>query len=275
MIKKVDKILTLSKRIIPCLDVNNGRVVKGINFKGLRDAGDPASLGKKYSDDGADELVFLDITASPERRKILSKMVNSVATELDIPFTVGGGIRTMEDARVVLSSGADKVSINTAAVENPRLIEKLSYKFGQQCIVVAIDVKKSFSTLGRTISKEDCTDNSWFEVYTYGGRKPTGLNALEWASQVEELGAGELLVTSMDMDGTRRGYDLDLTRDIGELVNVPIIASGGCGTLKHFSEVFTLGKADAALAASVFHYDEFPVHIVKEHLKREGLSIRF
>ena len=266
--------MTLSKRIVPCLDVDHGRVVKGIRFKDLRDAGDPAALGKKYSDDGADELVFLDITASPERRKILSKMINSVAGDLDIPFTVGGGIRNMGDARLALCSGADKVSVNTAAVERPSLVRKLADRFGQQCIVVAIDAKRRFDSLsGKILVKEDgCS--MWFEVYTYGGRKATGIDALKWVSQTEKLGAGELLVTSMDMDGTQSGYDLILNKSVVKRVNIPVIASGGCGAMKHFLDVLSNGGADAALAASVFHYDKLPVPRVKRYLRKRGIHVR-
>lgn len=266
--------MVLAKRIIPCLDVDRGRVVKGINFVNLRDAGSPVELGKRYSDEGADELVFLDITASPEKRDILIDVVKSVAAELNIPFTVGGGIRSVEDARSVLCNGADKVSINTAAVENPPLVRELAETFGRQCIVVAIDAKRRYETRKDRITVESVDGSCWFEVYTYGGRKPEGIDALEWASEVEQLGAGELLVTSMDRDGTEDGYDLELNRAIAERVNIPLISSGGAGKPEHFLEAFTIGKADAALAASVFHYSKYPVPFVKRFLAERGVPVR-
>ena len=247
--------MVLAKRIIPCLDVDHGRVVKGVHFVNLRHAGDPVELGRRYSEEGADELVFLDITASPEKRKILRDVVTAVAAELMIPFTVGGGIRSIEDARAVLSSGADKVAINTAAVENPELIREMAEIFGRQCVVVAIDAKRRYEVRSDRMMVQTSEGLCWFEVYTYGGRKPTGIDALRWAVRAADLGAGELLVTSMDRDGTEDGYDLELTRSISELVNVPVIASGGAGKPEHFLEAFEVGRADAALAASVFHYD--------------------
>ncbi|MEM2211483.1 MAG: imidazole glycerol phosphate synthase subunit HisF [Nitrososphaerales archaeon] len=256
--------MSLAKRIIPCLDVDHGRVLKGTHFRDMRDIGNPVELAKKYRDDGADELVFLDITASIEKRKTLIEMVRNVASNLDIPFTVGGGIRSVEDVKMILSNGADKISINTAAVENPLLIKELVSRFGQQCVVVAIDGKRKVKENGEI----------WFEVYTYGGTKPTGLNAIEWAKRCEALGAGELLITSIDKDGTKSGYDLDLTRMIAEAVNIPIIASGGCGEPKHILDVLTIGKADAALAASIFHYDEYPIPLVKRYLKENGVNVR-
>jgi cyclase len=266
--------MVLAKRIIPCLDVDHGRVVKGVNFANLRDAGDPAELGRRYSDEGADELVFLDITASPEKRNILKEVVRAVAAELSIPFTVGGGIRNVEDARTILCNGADKVSINTAGVENPALIGELSKIFGRQCIVVAIDAKRNYKVSpGKVVVKTE-EDPCWFEVYTYGGRKPTDLDAFKWVERVAELGAGELLVTSMDRDGTENGYDLELTRSISEKVNVPLIASGGAGRPEHFLEAFEVGKADAALAASVFHYYKYPVPVVKRYLREKGVRVR-
>jgi cyclase len=266
--------MVLAKRLIPCLDVDQGRVVKGINFVKLRDAGDPAELGKRYSDEGADELVFLDITASSENRDILRDVVKSVAVEIDIPFTVGGGIRSVEDARLVLCNGADKVSVNTSAVENPRLVKALSETFGRQCIVVAIDAKRRYeSQSGRTMVKTE-DGSCWFEVYTYGGRKPTGIDALWWAVEAAEMGAGEILVTSMDRDGTEDGYDLELTRGMVEGVNIPVIASGGAGKPEHFLDAFTVGKADAALAASVFHYNQYPVSVVKRFLAERGVPVR-
>ena len=264
--------MVLAKRVLPCLDVDHGRVVKGIHFVDLKQAGDPVKLGKRYSDEGADELVFLDITASPEKRKILHGIVRGVAAELNIPFTVGGGIRNIQDARMVLCSGADKVSVNTAAVENPTLVTELSEMFGQQCVVVAIDAKRRFEV------RSDCVETSegshWFEVHTYGGRKPTGIDALDWAVKSAELGAGEILLTSMDMDGTENGYDLELTREITQRVNIPVVASGGAGKPAHFLEAFTVGEADAALAASVFHFDEYPIPVVKRFLAERGVPVR-
>ena len=266
--------MTLTKRIVPCLDVDHGRVVKGINFVNLRDAGDPVELARRYCEDGADELVFLDITASPEKRKILKDVVKAVAEATSVPFTVGGGIRTVSDARVVLSSGADKVSIGTAAIENPSFIRELVQTFGQKCVVVAIDAKRRYERKGDKLVVETSDGFCWFEAFTYGGRKPTGLDALQWAVRTTELGAGELLVTSVDRDGTEEGYDLELTRSISERVDVPVIASGGAGKPEHFLEAFTIGKADAALAASVFHYAKFPIPVVKRFLKERGVPIR-
>jgi len=266
--------VALTKRIVPCLDVDHGRVVKGINFVNLRDAGNPVELAGRYCDDGADELVFLDITASPEKRKILKDVVKAVAEATSIPFTVGGGIQTVSDARVVLCNGADKVSVNTAAIENPPFIEELAQTFGQQCVVVAIDAKRRYESKKDKIMVEAREVPCWFEAYTYGGRKPTGLDALKWAMRTTELGAGELLVTSMDRDGTEDGYDLELTRSISERVNVPVIASGGAGKPEHFLAAFTIGKADAALAASVFHYAKYPIPVVKKFLKERGVPIR-
>ena len=264
----------LAKRIIPCLDVKDGRVVKGTNFIDLRDAGDPVELAKRYNDDGADELVFLDITASPERRDTLRKLVRDVASEIDIPFTVGGGIRGVEDVRTILRNGADKTSMNTAAVENPNIITNVANVFGTQCVVVAIDAKRNYNIEpGRTkvvTPRGPC----WFEVYTYGGRKATGIDALQWAKRAAELGAGELLVTSMDMDGTKKGYDNLLNSTISSTVNIPLVASGGAGELRHFLEAFTVGMADAALAASVFHYDSYPIPVVKRFLSSEGVNVR-
>ena len=266
--------MPLAKRIIPCLDVDHGKVVKGVNFLNLKRAGDPVELARRYSDEGADELVFLDITASSEKRDTLRGVVEGVAKAISIPFTVGGGIRNVSDARLVLCSGADKVSVNTAAVENPQVITKLADIFGQQCVVVAIDAKRRYEQRADKITVKTREGPVWFEVYTYGGRKPTGLDAIKWAVQAEELGAGEFLVTSMDRDGTEDGYDLELTRTISEKVNVPVIASGGAGKPAHFLEAFTDGKADAALAASVFHYNKYPVPVVKEYLRKEGVIVR-
>jgi cyclase len=264
----------LAKRIVPCLDVDHGKVVKGVNFVNLQKAGDPVELAKRYSDEGADELVFLDITASSEKRDILRKIVEGVAKAISIPFTVGGGIRNVSDARLVLCSGADKISTNTAAVENPHVITKLAEIFGQQCVVVAIDAKRNHEQRADKITAETREGPVWFEVYTYGGRKPTGRDAIAWAVQAAELGAGEFLVTSMDKDGTENGFDIELTRTISEKVNVPVIASGGAGRPKHFVEVFREGKADAALAASVFHYNRYPVPVIKEFLRKQGVTVR-
>lgn len=266
--------MPLVKRIIPCLDVDHGRVVKGINFVGLRDAGDPVELARRYCDDGADELVFLDITASAEKRRILRDVVKAVASEIDIPFTVGGGIRSIEDASMVLSSGADKISINTAAVERPELISELAKAFGSQCVVLAIDAKRRYERRDDRNVVETPEGPCWFEVYIYGGRKPTGLDAIEWAIRGEELGAGEILLTSMDRDGTELGYDIELTRSISERVSIPVIASGGAGKPEHFLEVFINGKADAALAASVFHYSKYPVPVIKKFLSERRVPVR-
>ncbi len=265
--------MTLAKRIVPCLDVDHGRVVKGINFLKLRGAGDPVELARRYSDEGADELVFLDITASSENRETMREYVEGVARAINIPFTVGGGIRSEADARLVLCSGADKTSVNTAAVENPSLITKLADLFGKQCVVVAIDAKRIHSGSGKIAVQTDAGP-TWFEVYTYGGRRPTGIDAVDWAMRAEKLGAGEFLLTSMDCDGTEDGYDLELTRAVSERVRVPVIASGGAGKPEHFLEAFVKGKADAALAASVFHYNKYPVPVVKEYLRSMGVTIR-
>ena len=266
--------MPLAKRIVPCLDVTGGTVVKGINFLNLKKAGDPVELAKRYSDEGADELVFLDITASSDNRDILRGIVEGVARAITIPFTVGGGIRNVSDARLVLCSGADKVSVNTAVVENPQMITKLADVFGQQCVVVAIDAKRNYDRKADKVIVETKEGPVWFEVYTYGGRKPTGIDAIAWAMRAAELGAGEFLVTSMDKDGTKEGYDIELTRTISEKVKIPIIASGGAGLPEHFVEVFTDGKADAALAASVFHYNQYPVPVVKEFLRNKGVIVR-
>ena len=266
--------MPLAKRIIPCLDVDHGKVVKGINFLQLKQAGDPIEMAKRYSDEGADELVFLDITASHEKRDIMRAYVKGVARAISIPFTVGGGVRNVSDARLVLCSGADKVSVNTAAVENPKVITELADVFGRQCVVIAIDAKRNRSPSEGKIIVETGEDKTWFEVNTYGGRKPTGIDAIAWAMQAEKLGAGEFLVTSMDKDGTKDGYDIELTRAISERVNVPVIASGGAGVPKHLLEVFTKGKADAALAASIFHYDKYPIPVVKDYLRKMGVTMR-
>ena len=266
--------MPLAKRIIPCLDVTGGKVVKGINFLQLKHAGDPVELAKRYSDAGADELVFLDITASSDNREILRSVVEGVARAINIPFTVGGGLRTVADARLVLCSGADKVSVNTAAVENPSVITQLADVFGQQCVVVAIDAKRNSQLMPSKTTVDTRDGPVWFEVYTYGGRKPTGIDAVQWALKAQELGAGEFLLTSMDRDGTEDGYDLELTRTISEKVRIPVIASGGAGKPEHFAQAFNEGKADAALAASVFHYDKYPIPLVKDYLRKMGVTVR-
>lgn len=264
----------LAKRIVPCLDVRDGRVVKGTNFVQLRDAGDPVELAKRYNEDGADELVFLDITASHEKRDTLKKLVRAIATEIDIPFTVGGGIRTVDDVRTVLRSGADKTAFNTAAIENPDMITQMADVFGAQCVVVAIDARRNYNVEeGRTVVQTP-EGECWFEVFTYGGRKSMGIDAIQWAQKAAKLGAGELLVTSMDRDGTKIGYDNVLNRTISELVNVPLVASGGAGEPQHFLDAFKEGKADAALAASVFHYSNYPVPIVKKYLAEREMNMR-
>ena len=252
----------LTKRIIPCLDVNNGRVVKGINFVNLKDAGDPVSVGEAYSKAGADELVFLDITASNERRATVADMVREVAKKVFIPFTVGGGIRTVDDVRAILREGADKVAVNSAAIDRPELIREAAEKFGSQCVVLAIDAKR----------RED--GNGW-SVYKFGGRIDMGLDAVEWAKKGVELGAGEILLTSMDCDGTKNGYDIELTRAVADAVSVPVIASGGAGELSHFYDALTEGGADAALAASLFHFKELEINQVKEYLAEKGVPVRW
>ncbi|MCR5559459.1 imidazole glycerol phosphate synthase subunit HisF [Schwartzia sp. (in: firmicutes)] len=250
----------LTKRIIPCLDVKNGRVVKGTNFVGLRDAGDPVELASRYDTERADELVFLDITASNENRNTMADVAAACASQVFIPFTVGGGIRSVEDMRTMLKAGADKTSLNSAAVHNPELLKMGAEKFGRQCVVLAVDARK-------------CGEERW-EVYINGGRTPTGIDCISWVKKAVALGAGEILLTSMDADGTKNGYDIPLTRAVSEAVNVPVIASGGAGRLEHFYDVLTEGKADAVLAASVFHYGEFTVRQVKEYLKSRGVEVR-
>lgn len=250
-----------TKRIIPCLDVHNGRVLKGVNFVNLRDAGDPVEIAAAYDKAGADEIVFLDITASSDARKTVVDMVRRVAENVFIPFTVGGGIRTVEDFKVLLREGADKISINSSAINRPELISEAADKFGSQCVVVAIDARRR-------------ADGSGWNIYKNGGRVDVGIDAVEWAEKVCRMGAGEILLTSMDCDGTKAGYDIELTRSIAEAVSVPVIASGGAGTKEHFYEALTEGKADAALAASLFHYKELEIRELKEYLKEKGLSVR-
>jgi cyclase len=250
-----------TKRIIPCLDIKNGRVVKGVNFVDLRDAGDPAQVAASYDKAGADEVVFLDITASSDVRATALEWVRQVAAQLFIPFTVGGGIRSVEDFRAILREGADKISVNSAAISNPDLIRDAAAKFGSQCVVVAIDAKRR-------------ADGSGWNVYQYGGRKDTGLDVLEWVKQAESLGAGEILLTSMDADGTKAGYDLSLTQAVAAAVKVPVIASGGAGTKEHFATILTEGNADAALAASLFHYKELEIADLKDYLTAQSISVR-
>lgn len=250
-----------TKRIIPCLDVHNGRVVKGVNFVDLIDAGDPVEIAKAYDAAGADEIVFLDITASSDERETVVDMVRKVAANVFIPFTVGGGIRTVEDFKVLLREGADKISINSSAINRPELIREAAEKFGSQCVVVAIDAKKR-------------ADGTGWNIYKNGGRVDVDIDAVEWAKKVGALGAGEILLTSMDGDGTKAGYDLELTRAIAEAVSIPVIASGGAGTLEHFYEALTEGKADAALAASLFHFKELEIKEVKQYLREKGVSVR-
>lgn len=250
-----------TKRIIPCLDVKNGRVVKGVNFINFKDAGDPAEVGAAYDKSGADELVFLDIAASSDARDTAVEMVRKVAEKVFIPFTVGGGIRTVEDFKAILREGADKVSVNSAAIMNPNLISEAADKFGSQCVVVAIDAKRR-------------ADGDGFTIYKNGGRVDMEMDAVEWAMKAESLGAGEILLTSMDGDGTKAGYDLELTRAIAENVSIPVIASGGAGTMEHFYEAFTEGKAEAALAASLFHFKEMEIRDLKKYLREKGISVR-
>jgi len=250
----------ISKRIIPCLDVKDGRVVKGVQFLNLKDAGDPVEIAKKYSADGADEITFLDITASHENRNTMIDVVKRTASEVFVPLTVGGGVRVLEDVRNLLLAGADKVAINTAAVKNPGFVKEAAEKFGSQCIVVAIDARSNGA-------------GGW-EVYTHGGREPTGIDAVEWAGKMESLGAGEILLTSMDKDGTKDGYDLLLTRAVSRKINIPVIASGGAGNIEHLFEGIKDGEADAVLVASIFHYGEYTIEETKEYLINKGITIR-
>ncbi len=259
-----DKPMGLAKRIIPCLDVDNGRVVKGIRFVDIRDAGDPVEVARRYDEEGADELTFLDITASSDDRETMVHVVEQVAGEVFIPLTVGGGIRTLEDIRRLLNAGADKVGINTAAVFNPEFVRQAAERFGSQCIVVAIDAKQVNGP----------GEAARWEIFTHGGRKPTGIDAVEWARRMVRYGAGEILLTSMDRDGTRQGFDLALTRTISEAVSVPVIASGGVGTLEHLAEGIIQGKADAVLAASIFHFAEYTIQEAKQYMAQQGIEVR-
>ena len=254
----------LAKRIIPCLDVDAGRVVKGVKFVNIRDAGDPVEIAKRYDDEGADEITFLDITASSDERDTMLHIVEAVASQVFIPLTVGGGIRELADIRRMLNAGADKIGINTAAVFNPEFVKEASDHFGSQCIVVAIDAKQ--------VSKKG--EAKRWEIFTHGGRKPTGLDAIEWAKKMVDFGAGEILLTSMDRDGTRNGFDLALTRTISEAVTVPVIASGGVGNLEHFVDGVLIGKADAVLAASIFHFGEYTINQAKEEMAKHGIEVR-
>ncbi|MDH7510590.1 MAG: imidazole glycerol phosphate synthase subunit HisF [Methanolinea sp.] len=267
--------MTLTRRIIPCLDLKDGRVVKGTHFVGLRDAGDPVALAQRYNEQGADEVVFLDITASVEARGTILDVITRAADQLFLPLTVGGGIRSVDDIQQILRAGADKVSINTSAVNDPALINRGAEKFGTQCIVLAEDVRCNFTpnpdaTMVALPDGREC----WYEVVTYGGSRPTGIDAVRWAIEAEERGAGEILLTSMETDGTKNGFDIPITAAISDAVGIPVIASGGVGTLEHFYEGFALGRADACLAASVFHYGEMTVRQVKEYLAARGIPVR-
>ncbi len=266
--------MTLTKRIIPCLDVKNGRVVKGLNFESIKDAGDPVELAEKYSNEGADELVFLDITASDEQRKTIKDLVRNVASVIDIPFTVGGGVKSLEDARNILLNGADKVGINTGAIKNPKVITELMELFGRQCVVVAIDAKRNYNV---DDSKNVFTENDkqfWFEVFIYGGKEGTGIDVIQWVKDAEKLGAGEILLTSIDKDGTKDGYDILLTKNVVDSVSIPVIASGGCGKPDDMIDVFKESNVDAALAASIFHYETHGVKGVKSYLKDNKIPVR-
>ncbi|HRX70904.1 MAG: imidazole glycerol phosphate synthase subunit HisF [Gammaproteobacteria bacterium] len=254
----------LAKRIIPCLDVDQGRVVKGVRFVEIRDAGDPVEIARRYDQEGADEITFLDITASSDDRETMVHVVEQVASEVFIPLTVGGGIRTLDDVRRMLNAGADKVSINTAAIHRPEFVREAAERFGNQCIVVAIDAK----------SVQQTGDPPRWEIFTHGGRRPTGINAIAWAQRMAEYGAGEILLTSMDRDGTKSGFDLELTRAISEAVSIPVIASGGVGTLDHLADGVLFGKADAVLAASIFHFAEYTIEQAKRHMQARGIEVR-
>lgn len=266
--------MTLTKRIIPCLDVKNGRVVKGLHFESIKDAGDPVELAEKYSNEGADELVFLDITASDEQRETIKDLVRKVAQVIDIPFTVGGGVKSLEDARNILLNGADKVGINTGAIKNPQVITDLMELFGRQCVVVAIDAKRNFDIQKDKNVFSENGKQFWFEVFIYGGKEATGIDVIEWAKKAEKLGAGEILLTSIDKDGTKDGYDILLNREIANSVSIPVIASGGCGKPDDMVDVFKKSNVDAALAASIFHYQIHGVNGVKMYLKDKQISVR-
>ncbi|HTD89058.1 MAG TPA: imidazole glycerol phosphate synthase subunit HisF [Burkholderiales bacterium] len=262
----------LAKRIIPCLDVTAGRVVKGVNFVGLRDAGDPVEIARRYDDQGADELTFLDITASSDDRDLILHIIENVAAQVFIPFTVGGGVRSVNDVRRLLNAGADKVSINTSAVQNPQLVADASGRYGAQCIVVAIDAKRVVHT--PAAQGASASEKLRWEVYTHGGRKATGIDALEWGRKMQELGAGEILLTSMDRDGTRVGFDIELTRAFSDMLEIPVIASGGVGNLGHLADGVLQGRADAVLAASIFHYGEYTVRQAKAYMAGKGIEVR-
>ena len=266
--------MTLTKRIIPCLDVKNGRVVKGLNFESIKDAGDPVELAAKYSNEGADELVFLDITASNEQRETIKELVRKVASVINIPFTVGGGVKSIDDARNILLNGADKVGVNTSAIKTPTLVTELMTLFGRQCVVVAIDAKRNFEIKENVNIFSENGKEFWFEVFIYGGKEGTGIDVIQWAKEAEKLGAGEILLTSIDADGTKNGYDILLTTLIVENASIPVIASGGCGKPDDMVEIFEKSNVDAALAASIFHYDSHGVQGVKSFLKEKKISVR-
>ncbi len=266
--------MTLTKRVIPCLDVKNGRVVKGLNFESIKDAGDPVELAAKYSDEGADELVFLDITASDEQRATIIDLVKKVASVIDIPFTVGGGVKSLDDARSILLNGADKVGINTGAIKNPSVITELMKLFGRQCVVVAVDAKRNYDIKEDVMIFSDNGKKFWFEVFIYGGKQGTGMDVISWVKQAEILGAGEILLTSIDKDGTKDGYDILLTKSVVDSVPVPVIASGGCGKPDDIVNVFMESNVDAALAASIFHYESHGVTGVKSYLKNKEIPVR-
>ena len=266
--------MTLTKRVIPCLDVKNGRVVKGLHFKSIKDAGDPVELAKQYSDEGADELVFLDITASEEQRETIKNLVTKVASVINIPFTVGGGVKTVEDARNILLNGADKVGINTGAVKNPKILGELMKIFGRQCVVLALDAKRNYELKENVNALDENGKKFWFEVFIYGGKQETGLDAINWAKQAQKLGAGEILLTSIDKDGTKDGYDILLTKKIVESTTIPVIVSGGCGKPEDMVKVFKETDGDAALAASIFHFQTHGVKSVKMHLKNKQIPVR-
>ena len=266
--------MTLTKRIIPCLDVKNGRVVKGLNFESIKDAGDPVELAEKYSNEGADELVFLDITASDEQRKTIKELVRKIASVIDIPFTVGGGVKSLEDARNILLNGADKVGINTGAVKNPKVITELMELFGRQCVVIAVDAKRNYNIDNSKNIFSENDKSFWFEVFIYGGKEGTGIDVIDWVKDAEKLGAGEILLTSIDKDGTKDGYDILLTKNVVDSVTIPVIASGGCGKPDDMIDVFKESNVDAALAASIFHYETHGVNGVKLYLKDRDIPVR-